>query len=319
MTLSPQARRALSVATIAACWAAPVRRPSLNYRHAFHAGNFADLVKHALLLATLDALRPSGEPLLLLDTHAGAGVYDLGGEAARRSGEAQAGVARLMDDAGAPPPLQRLAAAVRLCNGGGGLHRYPGSPWLAAQALRASDAYLGCELRADDGAQLQATLRAGREGPRRDGPRRDGPRIEVVQGDGYGIAARRLASWPCRALLLIDPPYERPDDYVRTAELVASRPAPGRQPALVWTPLKDLETFDAFLGALEATRPHSLVAAQARLRPLDDPMRMNGCAMVLIDAPDLAAQAEAVCGWAATRLGGTGARARVDRLIGAAT
>ena len=296
-----------------------MRSPSLNYRHAFHAGNFADLVKHALLLAVLDVLRPSGEPLMLLDTHAGAGVYDLGGEAARRSGEAQAGVARLMDDVEAPAALQRLAAAVRLCNGGGGLHRYPGSPWLAARTLRAGDAYIGCELRADDGAQLQAALRPKHDGPRREGPRREGPRIEVVQGDGYEIAARRLASWPGRSLLLIDPPYERADDYARTAALIASRPAPGRQPALVWTPLKDLETFDAFLGALEAVRPQSLVAAQARLRPLDDPLRMNGCAMVLVDAPDLTAQAEEVCDWAARRLGGAGARAKVDRLIGAAT
>ena len=286
-----------------------LRTPSLNYRHAFHAGNFADLVKHALLLAALDALLQSCEPLLVLDTHAGAGVYDLTDEAARRSGEAQAGVVRLMDDAEAPPALQRLAAAVRACNGGGDLSRYPGSPWLTVRTLRPCDAFVGCELRADDRLRLHKALAA----------RRDGPKIEVVEHDGYETAARRLAGWSGRVLLLIDPPYERPDDYARAAALIARRPAPERQAALIWTPLKDLETFDAFLGALEAAGSANLMAAEARLRPLDDPMRMNGCAMVLVDAPDLTREAQAVCGWAAARLGGPGAKAKVEHLVGSAT
>jgi 23S rRNA (adenine2030-N6)-methyltransferase len=273
----------------------------LNYRHAFHAGNFADLVKHAILLAVLRRLTVPSRPLTILDTHAGAGVYDLGAEAARRSGEAAQGVARLMQDAAAPPVFAPLVEAVRACNQGGGLRLYPGSPWLAARALRAKDAYVGCELRPDDHADLRRAV------PMRPG----GPRVELLQGDGYALAAARMGAG---ALLLVDPPFERPDDYVRIVELVAGRPA--RQPALIWTPLKDLETFDAFLGAMEATGPSSLVAAQARLHPLHDPMRMNGCAVVLVDAPDVSEEARAACGWVAERLGGAGGEGRVERLRG---
>ncbi len=278
----------------------------MNYRHAFHAGNFADLVKHALLLAVLDRLTRVAEPLTVIDTHAGAGLYALQAEAARRSGEAEAGVARLMADPAVPAILQPLVAAVQACNPPGALRYYPGSPWLAVRALRPCDAYLGCELRPDDHSALVASL----------APLRGGPQTELLQADGYAVAAQRLGLARERALLLIDPPFERADDYAKVAELIARRPEPRRQPALIWTPLKDLETFDAFLDALERTSPASLVVTQARLRPLDDPMRMNGCAVVLVDAPDLDAEAQAVCTWAAAHLGGPGGGARVERLVG---
>ena len=135
-------------------------------------------------------------------------------------------------------------------------------------------------------------------------PPENGARVELLQADGYSVASERLARGHERALLIIDPPFERADDYGRVVELVASRPDPSRQPAMIWTPLKDLETFDAFLDGLERMGPANLVAAQARLRPLDDPMRMNGCAVVLVDAPDLEAEARAVCAWVAGPSGG---------------
>ena len=281
----------------------PPPDPRLNYRHAFHAGNFADLAKHALLLAAIARLSADGAPLTVFDTHAGAGLYDLDAEAARRSGEAEAGIVRLMAEAAPPSALRPLCEAVLACNGGGRLRFYPGSPWLACRALRRGDSYVGCELRADDGDTLRRSL-----------PRDAAGKINVQVVDGYTLAGRHLAADRARTLLLVDPPYERPDDYARTAALVACRPHPERQPALIWTPLKDLETFDAFLARLEAARPTSLIAAQVRLRPLNDPTRMNGCAVVLVDLPDVTDAARAACGWIAARLGDTGAVARVDRL-----
>ena len=245
----------------------------------------------------------------MIDTHAGAGLYALHDEAARRSGEAQAGVARLMNDPALPLVLGPLIQAVLACNPGGTLRLYPGSPWLVVRALRRGDAYVACELRPDDHRELARQLSL----------LRSTTRVEALQADGYATAAARLTAVRGRTLLLIDPPFERADDYARIAELIAHRPDPARQPALIWTPLKDLETFDAFLTALEATGPASLVAAQARLRPLDDPMRMNGCAMVLVDAPDLDVEAQALCDWAAARLGGPGGLGRVERLGGGAT
>ena len=100
---------------------------ALNYRHAFHAGNFADLVKHAALLRLLGRLM-SGPPLTVIDTHAGRGLYDLAGPEARKSGEAEAGVARLMAAADAPDAFRPLTRAVEALNGGGQVRRYPGSP-----------------------------------------------------------------------------------------------------------------------------------------------------------------------------------------------
>jgi 23S rRNA (adenine2030-N6)-methyltransferase len=273
----------------------------LNYRHAFHAGNFADLVKHAALLQLIAAAASDPAPLRIIDTHAGAGVYDLAGPEAQRSGEAEAGVGRLLAARDAPAQFAPLLAAVKRLNGGDRITRYPGSPWLAAEALRPQDSYLGCELRPSEQADLARTLK-GRRG------------AETFCADGFAVAVERC---PARgpALVLIDPPFERADDYaqvVRTVAAVAQK-NPAAQ-ALVWLPLKDLETFDAFLRDLEDAVDAPILAAETRMRPLTDPMRMNGCALALV-GPDRGMEPVlgAICHWTATTLG-EGGSARVYRL-----
>lgn len=279
----------------------------MNYRHSFHAGNFADLVKHAVLLGLLAEATRDARPLTVVDTHAGAGLYDLSDRNAARSREAEAGVKRLM--AGDPPPaLAPLAEAVRRLNGDGELRVYPGSPWLVADALRPGDRYLGCELRADDHGQLETTLR------RFGLPKRI--KAEARRADGYA-AARAVAGEPGRLLVLIDPPFERPDDYLQAADTAlavvrAKRPPPT---VAIWTPLKDLETFDAFLRRLQAGGAGTALVAEARLRPLRDPMKMNGCAMVVLNPPAaLRVLAEAICGEVVSALGDPGGEARVWKL-----
>jgi 23S rRNA (adenine2030-N6)-methyltransferase len=269
----------------------------LNYRHAFHAGNFADLVKHAALLALLRCLQSDASPLSLIDTHAGRGLYDLAGPEARKSGEAEAGIARLMAAAQAPGEFAPLTAAVRTLNGAGPVRRYPGSPWLIAEALRPGDRYLACELRPDEHGALSGLMK-GRSG------------VRTLCADGYDAAARETPP-SGRALVLIDPPFERADDYGRiVATLSAIRRRNRAAQALVWLPLKDLETFDAFLRELEDELQAPALVAEARMRPLSDPMKMNGCALVLLGAPDgMAAVLESVCGWTTRTLGeGGGAR-----------
>lgn len=269
----------------------------MNYRHSFHAGNFADLVKHGLLLWLLKARQAAG-PVTVLDTHAGAGLYDLSGDAAR-SREAEAGVARLMAAADRPPLIEALAAEVAALNPEGGVNWYPGSPVLIARALRPGDGYLGFELRTEVAALLTANLAAF-------------PTTESRIGDGYEGAT--VAGRGVRApLVLIDPPYERPDDYVRSADTAAAilRADPSAAVA-IWTPLKDLETFDGFLRRLTGVGP--TLVAEARLRPLTDPMRMNGCAMVVLNPPaGTDAAASEICGWVADMLGDAGAKAEVWR------
>jgi 23S rRNA (adenine2030-N6)-methyltransferase len=264
----------------------------LNYRHAFHAGNFADLVKHAALLQLLERLTADG-PLSVIDTHAGRGLYDLQGGEAQKSGEAAAGIVRLMATTDAPAAFAPLTAAVRRLNGAGQVRRYPGSPWLIAETLRPHDSYLACELRAEEHAALRQVLK-------------DKPNVRTRCADGYDAAARETPAG--RALVLIDPPFERADDYARIAETVAAVCA--RNPAaalMVWLPLKDLATFDAFLGDFEDAVDAPALVAETRMRPLADPMKMNGCALVLVNAPEgFDEPLDAVCRWTAETLGEAG-------------
>lgn len=278
----------------------------LNYRHAFHAGNFADLVKHAILLELL-ARREAHGSLTVFDTHAGAGIYDLNGEAAQRSGEAAAGITRLMADVHAPAAFDRLKTAVSAANPGEELRVYPGSPALALGALRRRDRYIGCELSRDDHASLTQLISRYSAGQH--------PTAEALNRDGFAEAAK-LA--PPRnigpTLILVDPPFEGGDDYARIVELAGILRYQDYAGLAVWTPLKDLETFDALLRNLEALARPAIQVAEARLRSLDDPTRMNGCAMILINLPDVSAEAQAICGWTAAMLGEPGGEGRVSLL-----
>lgn len=269
----------------------------MNYRHSFHAGNFADLVKHALVLWLLERRQAVG-PVTVIDTHAGAGVYDLTGDAAR-SKEAEAGVARLMAAADRPSLIEALAAEVARLNPHGGADLYPGSPLLIAGRLRPDDRYVGFELNPPVLDLLEQALEPF-------------PQAVGMGGDGYDQAR----SWAARAqgaLVLIDPPFERPDDYHRAADTGAAivRADP-RAMVAIWTPLKDMETFDGFLRRLDQAGVKRVLVAEARMRPMSNPMKMNGCAIVVLNPPAGAeAAASEICGWVTDRLGDAGARAEV--------
>ncbi|CAN5271679.1 23S rRNA (adenine(2030)-N(6))-methyltransferase RlmJ [soil metagenome] len=274
----------------------------MNYRHSFHAGNFADLVKHALVLWLVRERQENG-PVAVLDTHAGGGLYDLAGDATR-SREAEAGVLRLMTSDDLPGPLAALAAEVRAVNPGlapdEAIRWYPGSPVLVARALRADDRYLGFELNEAVLPLLAESLASF-------------PEADFQAADGYAavVEAAAQASGP---LVLIDPPFERPDDYVRAAETaVALMRQDAAATVAIWTPIKDLETFDGFLRRLGGVGP--VLVAEARLRPLTDPMKMNGCAMVVVGPPEgTDAVTAGICDWVATTLGDAGAKGEVWRL-----
>ena len=268
----------------------------LNYRHAFHAGNFADLVKHAALLQLLARMQDG--PLAVFDTHAGRGLYDLSGEESQRSGEAQAGIVQLMQAQDLPAALHPLREAVARLNGGGETRLYPGSPLLVAGALRKGDSYLGCELRPQEHSALSDALRAW-------------PAARTACADGYVEVAARLPA-AGQVLVLIDPPFEKSDDYERcVAALRAITRKNPRAVVMIWLPVKDLETFDRFLREAEDGYDGPLLVAEARMRPLTDPMKMNGCALVLANAPaDFQAPLEEICAWTVERLG-QGGKAQV--------
>ncbi len=284
----------------------------MNYRHGFHAGNFADLAKHAALLTLLRDLRQNDAPLMVVDTHAGAGAYDLSSADFSRSREAEAGIKALLA-AEVPESLKPLAGYVRAKNAAAGFPDrvgvYPGSPVLILDHQRPTDDYVGCELREDDFALLRQSVE---------------PRGQAVFEDGYGVAVE-VASDDKDLLYLIDPPFERADDYIRIVEclhdILALRPDAR---ALVWLPLKDLETYDAFLRHMERelvegdpargelSRAPDILAAELRLRPLTNPMKMNGCALIAVNPPEgFAPQLEAIVRDVAAALGEPGNMARV--------
>ena len=167
----------------------------MNYRHGYHAGNFADVVKHVALVAILLHLRKKDTGFSVIDSHAGRGVYDLAGEQAARTGEAEAGVARLADLPGEMP--EALAAYLSLVKDG---NTYPGSPLIAAKLLRPQDRLTAIEKHPEEFAALKETLALYRN-------------ALCENADGYARALKLLPPPSRRGLVLIDPPFESPDEF----------------------------------------------------------------------------------------------------------
>jgi 23S rRNA (adenine2030-N6)-methyltransferase len=249
----------------------------MNYRHAFHAGNHADVLKHVALLALSDALIAKPAPCFALDTHAGRGLYALDADAAQRTGEAKGGVARLGTTR--DPAIARYLAAVEACRAEHGPQAYPGSPWLLAHALREQDRIACCELQPDEAAILQDTFR------------RD-PRVAVHARDGY--AAMKAMLPPRigetkfgRGLVLIDPPYEAQLEEFDMA-LSALRDALARWPQgtfALWYPIKLRRALQPFYRRAETLPAKSVLIAELLVRPDDSPLRMNGSGLLILNAP----------------------------------
>jgi 23S rRNA (adenine2030-N6)-methyltransferase len=207
----------------------------MNYRHAYHAGNFADVLKHAALVAVLTHLARKDAPFAVIDTHGGRGLYDLGGEEARKTGEAQEGVLRLLDEGGAlPGVLARYCEIVR----GVGEGRYPGSPLIATKILRTQDRLVAVEKHPEEYKVLTSVLKSSK-------------RIRTIQGDGYVELKRLLPPPERRGLVLIDPPYEDNEEFKKAARALID--AHDRFPAgitLLWYPAKEKAALAATIGEI---------------------------------------------------------------------
>ena len=284
----------------------------MNYRHAFHAGNHADVLKHVALLALCDALVAKPAACFALDTHAGRGLYKLDGESAQKTGEAQDGIARLVAEAPRHPAIQRYLAAVKACRQQHGPHAYPGSPWLLAHALREQDRIALCELLPDEASVLQANFA------------RD-PRIAVHERDGYAAIKALLppkyldkgggALKFARGLVLIDPPYEAQLDEFDIA-LAAIREALARWPqamVALWYPIKQRRVLHQFYRKAAPSAAKSALLLELLVRPDDSPLRMNGSGMLLLNAPwQFDAAMKPVLDGLCAALGERGASSRVE-------
>ncbi|MDE2515970.1 MAG: 23S rRNA (adenine(2030)-N(6))-methyltransferase RlmJ [Rhodospirillales bacterium] len=240
----------------------------MNYRHAFHAGNFADCLKHAVLHWLFTAMARKEGAIFVLDTHAGAGAYRLDGPEAVRTGEHGQGITRLLAMP-APAALAPWLAAVRRAGEGA----YPGSPALLGALLRGQDRMACCELHPEDFAALRRGFRAD-------------ARIGIHHRDGWAAIGALLPPRERRALVLIDPPYEADGEIARLAE--ALRLAHARMKGAVlagWFPIKHRAPLHALRAAIrEAGPPDAVEVRFCRASPLD-PARLNGAGLVLVNPP----------------------------------
>jgi 23S rRNA (adenine2030-N6)-methyltransferase len=281
----------------------------MNYRHAFHAGNHADVLKHIVLLAMLDALMRKDAPFFVLDTHAGRGRYLLRGGQAGRTAEAATGILQLAGAKKPPAAIARYLRAVATDNPVDALLAYPGSPLLTAQAMRPQDRLAACELQPDEAAALKELFDHD-------------PRVAVHARDGYDAVRALLpprveGTRIARGLVLVDPPYEaQEEEYPRVIKAV--REALERWPqatCAIWYPIKQRRSLQPFFRKLDAIPVRSLLLAELLVRPDDSPLRLNGSGMAILNPPwKLDEDLAPALPFLQQKLGETGASTRLEWL-----
>lgn len=242
----------------------------MNYRHSFHAGNSADVVKHSLLIALVRALQQKPGALSLIDTHAGCGLYDLYGDAAQRTGESAQGVLRALADAN--PLLDDYRAAVRAVNDGAEPRLYPGSPKVLAQLLRPQDLLILNEKHPEDVQALRSAMR-------------DTP-AAVHQRDAYELWLAMVPPRSPRGVVVVDPPYEQTDERARiTATLATACRKWAHGVTVIWYPLKDRATHERWKAQLRKLGIAKFLCLEHWLYDADQPGIYNGAGLFIVNPP----------------------------------
>lgn len=278
----------------------------MNYRHAYHAGNFADVLKHFVLVETLGRLLAKDAPLFALDTHAGQGDYPLSDVAMQRGGEFRTGILPVLAAAQPPAALSSYLSLVRRgVEPGGPLQSYPGSPRLILELLRDGDRAAFCELAPFEAQALRAAVRGDR-------------RASIHERDGYEALGALLPPAEKRGLVLIDPPYEDPLEFDRVAralEAVHRRWPTGVY--AIWYPVTRGGGAERFLSLMRASGIRRLSVVELMLRRPDSPVGLNGAGMLMINQPYRLEESLAEgAAWLASVLSPGEGRARVETLVG---
>ncbi|MCU6454084.1 23S rRNA (adenine(2030)-N(6))-methyltransferase RlmJ [Sphingomonas sp. A2-49] len=242
----------------------------MNYRHSFHAGNSADVVKHSLLIALVRALQQKPGALTLIDTHAGCGLYDLGGGDAQRTGEAAQGVLRVLADA--DPLLDDYRAAVGAVNSGADPQLYPGSPRVLAQLLRPQDHLILNEKHPEDVLTLRGVMR--------------GTSAAVHERDAYELWLAMLPTRTARGVVVVDPPYEQPDERARiTATLAAAHRKWAHGVTVIWYPLKERAVHMRWKDQLRRLGIPKVLTVEHWLYDAEQPGIYNGAGLFIVNPP----------------------------------
>ena len=248
----------------------------MNYRHAFHAGSFADVFKHAVLCRILHYLREKPAAFRVIDTHAGAGIYDLTSAEASRGGEWHGGIEKLLAAPLAAPVASLLAPYLEVIgalNERGRLKLYPGSPALARAWLRPQDRLIACELEPKAAVALAAQTRGDN-------------RIKTLEIDGWTALGAYVPPPERRGLVLVDPPFEDDNDFARLSRGLAA--AHGKWASgiyALWYPIKGRPEPDALAKRLRRCGIAKILRAELTVAPLNDPSRLNGCGLILVNPP----------------------------------
>lgn len=278
----------------------------MNYRHSYHAGNHADVLKHAILLRMLQLLQRKEAPLCYLDSHAGTALYDLSGEQAGKTGEYRDGIGRLWSRDDLPALLAGYREAVARHNPDGQLRLYPGSPQLLADHLREQDRMILSELHPEDAATLKQHFAAQAH-------------IAVHQRDGYELPKAFLPVAEKRALWLLDPPFEKGDDLQRCIQALQTGIQRMRQTVVaLWYPIKDERQLKAFYQHMAEAGLPKVLRVELSVRPTDTSLGLNGSGLMLVNPPwPLWEELEQVLPWLSETLAQSGPGSwRMDWLAG---
>lgn len=276
----------------------------MNYRHAFHAGNHADVLKHYVLSRLIALLSRKEAPFAYLDSHAGIGLYDLHGDQASRTGEWLEGIARLWQSSDVPDPLLDYLEVMRAMNPDGELRHYPGSPELARLLTREQDRLHLNEKHPEDGRLLKENMHGDR-------------RVAVHLGEGWYVPRALLPTREKRALLLIDPPFEQVDEMERCAQSLSEAISRMRQAVVaIWYPIKDLRQLNRFYRDLQKSKAPKLLRVELYVHPTDEAARLNGSGLVISNPPwGLEDELKQILPWLADLLGQSQGGWRLDWLI----
>lgn len=277
----------------------------MNYRHAFHAGNHADVFKHIVLTRLVALMSRKEQPFAYIDTHAGLGLYDLRGDQATRTGEWLEGIARLWQATDRPALTDDYVKVINRLNAEGELRYYPGSPELARRLMRQQDRVLLNEKHPDDGQLLKDNMKKD-------------PRVAVHLGEGWHVPRALLPVAEKRAVMLIDPPFEQLDELQRCAKAMKETIGRMRQTvAAIWYPIKDdSRALKRFYQELTSSGAPKLLRVELLVHPLDTPQSLNGSGLVISNPPwGLEEELNTLMPWLASLLGQSQGGWKMDWLI----
>jgi len=251
----------------------------MNYRHLYHAGNFTDVLKHVVLVGLIASLLRKETPFCFLDTHAGRGYYDLLSEPAQKSNEYQSGIMKILAQNNPPALIKRYLGCVQKMNSllsesrFASLRYYPGSPFIVRPFLRPQDRIVATELQPQEYQELRNAASRDRQ-------------MAIHQMDGYQGLKAFLPPKERRGLVLIDPPYENPQEFKQlTSALMIALKRWETGIYAIWYPIKDRHPVDQFHQGLKENIKRPMMVTELCIYPADVPNHLNGSGLVIINPP----------------------------------